>query len=62
MIDLTYFRNNLDKLKLHIARKKFTCNIDLAEDLDLKRREAITAAEQGSGRAKKYQYRNVSTA
>jgi seryl-tRNA synthetase len=52
MIDITYFRNNLDKLKLHIARKKFTCNIDLAEDLDLKRREAITAAEQGRAEQK----------
>jgi len=46
MIDLTYFRNNLDDLKLHIARKKFSCNIDLAQDLDSKRREAISLAEK----------------
>ena len=46
MIDLTYFRNNLDDLKLHIARKKFSCNIDIAQDLDSKRREAISLAEK----------------
>ncbi|MBT3666314.1 MAG: serine--tRNA ligase, partial [Opitutae bacterium] len=52
MIDLTYFRNNLDDLKLHVARKKFSCNIDLAQDLDSKRRETITAAEQARAEQK----------
>jgi len=46
MINLTYFRNNLDGVKQSISRKKFACDIDLANELDQKRREAITLAEQ----------------
>jgi seryl-tRNA synthetase len=46
MINLTYFRNNLDEVKQSISRKKFACEIDLANELDQKRREAITLAEQ----------------
>ena len=46
MIDLTYFRNNIANLKISLSRKKFTCELDLATELDHKRREAITAAEQ----------------
>jgi seryl-tRNA synthetase len=46
MIDLTYFRNNLNALKQAIGRKKFSCKLDLAAELDQKRRESITAAEQ----------------
>ena len=46
MINLTYFRNNLDGVKQSISRKKFACDIDLANELDQKRREAITIAEQ----------------
>ena len=46
MINLTYFRNNLDEVKQSTSRKKFTCELDLATELDHKRREAITAAEQ----------------
>ncbi len=46
MINLTYFRNNLDGVKQSISRKKFACDIDLANELDQKRRVAITFAEQ----------------
>ena len=46
MINLTYFRNNLDGVKQSISRKKFACEIDLANEVDQKRREAITLAEQ----------------
>ena len=46
MINLTFFRNNLDEVKQSISRKKFACEIDLANELDHKRREAITLAEQ----------------
>ena len=46
MIDLAYFRNNLNALKQAIGRKKFSCELDLAVELDQKRRESITAAEQ----------------
>ena len=46
MIDLTYFRNNLNAIKQAIGRKKFSCELDLAVELDQKRRESITAAEQ----------------
>ena len=46
MIDLAYFRNNLNALKQAIGRKKFSCELDLAVELDRKRRESITAAEQ----------------
>ena len=46
MIDLAYFRNNLNALRQAIGRKKFSCELDLAVELDQKRRESITAAEQ----------------
>ena len=46
MIDLTYFRNNIDELKQAIGRKKFSCELDLAIKLDQKRRDAISAAEK----------------
>ena len=46
MIDLAYFRNNLNALKQAIGRKKFSCELDLAVELDQKRRGSITAAEQ----------------
>ena len=46
MIDLAYFRNNLNALKQAIGRKKFPCELDLAVQLDQKRRESISAAEQ----------------
>ena len=46
MIDLTYFRNNLAELTQSIGRKKFSCELDLAVELDQKRREAISLAEK----------------
>ena len=33
MIDLAYFRNNLNALKQAIGRKKFSCELDLAVEL-----------------------------
>ena len=45
MIDINYFRQNLDQLKSAIARKKFDCDLDALVDLDQKRREAILEAE-----------------
>ncbi|MFL2927365.1 MAG: serine--tRNA ligase [Opitutales bacterium] len=53
MIDLAYFRNNLNALKQAIGRKKFSCELDLAVELDQKRRESITAAEQTRAEQKK---------
>ena len=53
MIDLAYFRNNLNTLKQAIGRKKFSCELDLAVELDQKRRESITAAEQTRAEQKK---------
>ena len=53
MIDLAYFRNNLNALKQAIGRKKFSCELDLAAELDQKRRESITAAEQTKAEQKK---------
>jgi seryl-tRNA synthetase len=46
MIELTYFRNNLEELTQSIGRKKFSCELDLAVELDQKRREAISLAEK----------------
>ena len=46
MIDLTYFRNNLDELRISLARKKFDCDLDYAASLDEERRSAISNAEQ----------------
>lgn len=45
MIDINYFRQNLDNLKTAIARKKFDCDLDALVELDKKRREAISEAE-----------------
>ena len=53
MIDLAYFRNNLNALKQAIGRKKFSCELDLAVELDQKRRGSITAAEQTRAEQKK---------
>ena len=46
MINLTYFRNNLDELRTSLARKKFDCDLDYAVKLDKERRDAISNAEQ----------------
>jgi len=46
MIDITYLRQNLPDLKASVARKKFDCDLDSLVELDKKRREAISEAEQ----------------
>jgi seryl-tRNA synthetase len=46
MIDINYFRQNLTELRNAIARKKFDCNLDSIVELDKRRREAISEAEQ----------------
>jgi seryl-tRNA synthetase len=45
MIDINYFRQNLDELKAAITRKKFECDLNSLVELDKKRREAISEAE-----------------
>jgi seryl-tRNA synthetase len=46
MIDISHLRNGLEGLRSAISRKKFECNLDALVELDQKRREAISAAEQ----------------
>ena len=46
MIDISYLRNDLDGLKNAISRKKFECNLDALVELDQKRRDSISLAEQ----------------
>ena len=46
MIDISHLRNDLDGLKRAISRKKFECDLYGLVELDQKRREAISAAEQ----------------
>ena len=46
MINISILRSNLDGLKLAIARKKFECDLDSLVELDKRRREAISQAEQ----------------
>ena len=46
MIDIEYLRNNLDDSKNSISRKKFECDLDSLVELDHKRRESISFAEQ----------------
>ena len=38
MIDLTYFRNNLEELRISLARKKFELRPRLCVNLDKERR------------------------
>ena len=45
MIDINYFRRNLNELRESIARKKFSCDLDSLVELDRARRDAISAAE-----------------
>ena len=45
MIDINYFRRNLDELRESIARKKFSCDLDSLVELDRARRDAISVAE-----------------
>ena len=46
MIDISHLRNDLDSLREAISRKKFECDFDELVELDQKRRETISAAEQ----------------
>ena len=46
MIEITHLRNDLEGLRSAISRKKFQCDLDALVELDRKRREAISTAEQ----------------
>lgn len=46
MIDVNYLRGDMDGLKAAISRKKFECDLDSLVELDKRRREAISEAEQ----------------
>ena len=46
MIDASHIRNDLKKLKENLSRKKFVCDLDLILQLDQRRRETISMAEQ----------------
>jgi seryl-tRNA synthetase len=45
MLDLKFFRDNLETVRAAIARKKFTVDLDAIVDLDTERRRIIHAAE-----------------
>jgi len=46
MIDASHIRTDLKKLKENLSRKKFECDLDLILQLDQRRRETISMAEQ----------------
>ncbi|MBU62243.1 MAG: serine--tRNA ligase [Opitutae bacterium] len=46
MIDVNHLRQDLEGLKTAVARKKFECDLDSLVELDIRRREAISKAEQ----------------
>jgi len=46
MLDLRYFRENLETVRAGIARKKFTCDLDAIVKLDEQRRSIIQEAEE----------------
>jgi seryl-tRNA synthetase len=46
MLDLRYFRENLDEIRQGIARKKFACDLDAVVELDEQRRQIIREAEE----------------
>src|ERR1043165_6927874 len=46
MHDLSHFRNNFEKLAERLATRSGAINLDGFRDLDLKRRSAISQAEQ----------------
>ena len=46
MIDVNHLRQDLEGLKTASARKKFECDLDSLVELDKRRREAISEAEQ----------------
>lgn len=46
MLELKFFRENLDLVRAGIARKKFDCDIDELVELDERRRQIIREAEE----------------
>lgn len=46
MLDLKYFRDNLDLIRAGIARKKFACDLDAIVALDERRRRIIHETEE----------------
>lgn len=46
MLDLRYFRENLEDIRRGIARKKFSCDLDGLIELDERRRSIIREAEE----------------
>ena len=45
MLDLKYFRENLEAVRAGVARKKFACDVDALVDLDQQRRSIIRETE-----------------
>jgi seryl-tRNA synthetase len=45
MHDLTFFRNNLESMRERLAARGFDLDVDSFQDLDRKRRQALTEAE-----------------
>jgi len=46
MINISLLRNELENLRTSISRKKFECDLDTLVELDKRRRDAISVAEQ----------------
>ena len=46
MISISFLRDDVNSLKILLSRKKFECDLDLILNLDQRRREAISMAEQ----------------
>ena len=46
MIDISFLRNDSGSLRAFISRKKFECDLDVIIELDQKRRDSISLAEQ----------------
>ena len=46
MIDISFLRNDSGSLRVFISRKKFECDLDVIIELDKKRRDSISLAEQ----------------
>ena len=46
MIDISDLRNDFDNLKKAVSRKKFECDLESLVELDQKRRDSISLAEQ----------------
>lgn len=46
MLELKYFRENIELIRAGIARKKFDCDLDLVVELDERRRSIVRQAEE----------------